>query len=553
MPPKPVIMTVDDEPAVLNAVERDLRQHLRSDYRIIKAGSGREALETARKLKERNYAVAMFLVDERMPEMSGTQFLAQARAIYPDARKVLLTAYADTEAAISSINDVGLDHYLLKPWDPPSERLFPVVDDLLDDWQANYRPAFDGIRVIGDRYSPQSHEVKDFLTRNQVPYRWLDLDDAEATRNVVETVEDVRFPIVIFPDGSRLEVPTNQELAAKIGLQTQAQSPFYDLVIAGGGPAGLAAAVYAASEGLKTVIIEKSAPGGQAGTSSKIENYLGFPAGLSGSDLARRALAQARRFGAELLTPQEVVSISVTDAYKTLKLADGSELSCHGLIVATGVSYRRLEAPGLEELTGSGVYYGAAMTEAELIRGEDIFMIGGANSAGQGALHFSQFARKVVMLVRGDSLDASMSKYLIDRITDTENIEVRFRTEVKQVHGQDKIESLTLLNRDSDTTEEFEAAGLFIFIGAAPRTEWLQDMVACDGHGFILTGHDLISDPQKKFWNLDRDPFLLETSLPGSFAAGDVRHGSGKHVATAVGEGSTAVMSMWDYLDDLGL
>ena len=365
MPPKPVIMTVDDEPAVLNAVERDLRQHLRSDFRIIKAGSGREALETARKLKERHYAVAMFLVDERMPEMTGTQFLAQVRAIYPDARKVLLTAYADTEAAISSINDVGLDHYLLKPWDPPSERLFPVVDDLLDDWQANYRPAFDGIRVIGDRYSPQSHEVKDFLTRHQVPYRWLDLDDAEATRNFVEAVGDVRFPIVIFPDGSRLEVPTNQELAAKIGLQTQAQSPFYDLVIAGGGPAGLAAAVYAASEGLKTVIIEMNAPGGQAGTSSKIENYLGFPAGLSGSDLARRAVAQARRFGAELLTPQEVVSITVTDAYKTLKLADGSELSCHGLVVATGVSYRRLEAPGLEELTGSGVYYGAAMTEAD--------------------------------------------------------------------------------------------------------------------------------------------------------------------------------------------
>ena len=419
MAAKPVIITVDDEPAVLNAVERDLRKHFRSEYRIIKAGSGREALETAQKLRERNGAVTLFLVDERMPEMTGPQFLARVKDIYPDARKVLLTAYADTEAAIASINEVGLDHYLLKPWDPPVERLFPIVDDLLSDWKATYNPPFEGIRVIGDQWSPKSHDVKSFLTGNQLPYRWLDLENDKNAREIVDRLGEPGLPLVILPDGTNLEAPSNQELAEKVGLQMRAESPFYDLVIVGAGPAGLAAGVYAASEGLKTIIVEKHAPGGQAGTSSRIENYLGFPAGLSGGDLARRAVAQATRFGAELLNQQEATSISTADTYKNIRLTDGSELSCHALIVASGVSYRWLDAPGIKEFTGAGVYYGAAMTEAQSLGGKDVFVVGGANSAGQGAVHFSKFARTVTMLIRSGSLDESMSKYLIDRIVAT--------------------------------------------------------------------------------------------------------------------------------------
>ena len=554
MAAKPVIIAVDDEPAVLNAVERDLRKHFRSEYRIIKAGSGREALETAQKLRERNGAVALFLVDERMPEMTGTQFLARVKDIYPDARKVLLTAYADTEAAIASINEVGLDHYLLKPWDPPVERLFPIVDDLLSDWKATYNPPFEGIRVIGDQWSPKSHEVKSFLTGNQLPYRWLDLENDKIAREIVDRLGEPGLPLVILPDGTNLEAPSNQELAEKVGLQMRAESPFYDLVIVGAGPAGLAAGVYAASEGLKTIIVEKHAPGGQAGTSSRIENYLGFPAGLSGGDLARRAVAQATRFGAELLNQQEATSISTADTYKKIRLTDGSELSCHALIVASGVSYRWLDAPGIKEFTGAGVYYGAAMTEAQSLGGKDVFVVGGANSAGQGAVHFSKFAGTVTMLIRSGSLDENMSKYLIDRILATDNIKVMYHTQVKEVHGSEGVESITLVNTDSGTDERIPAGGVFIFIGAAPSTDWLGDAVERDRLGFILTGQDLVaSENGKRVWNLKRDPFLLETSLPGAFAAGDVRHGPGKHVATAVGEGSTAVMSTWRYLEDIGL
>ncbi len=548
---KPVILTVDDDPEVLQAVARDLRREYGDRFRVLRAESGAIALEALQQLKLRNEPVALFLVDQRMPQMSGVEFLEQALQIFPDTKRALLTAYADTDAAINAINKTSIDYYLMKPWDPPEERLYPVLDDLLDDWLAQFRPPFEGIRVIGNRWSPHSHETKDFLARNQVPYQWLDIELSEEAQNLVKyaNCDKLSLPVVLFPDGSNLLKPTNIQVAAKIGLQTQAEKPFYDLIIVGGGPAGLAAAVYGASEGLHTVMIERQAPGGQAGTSSRIENYLGFPVGLSGGDLARRAVTQARRFGVEILTPQEVKGIRVEDPYRFVTLTDGSEISCHALILALGVSWRRLNVPGMERLTGAGVYYGAAQTEALACQGEEVYIIGGANSAGQGAMYFSRYARHVTMLVRGESLASSMSQYLIDQIAETPNITVQVHSSVVEVKGDTSLEAIAIANTITGETQIVPANSLFIFIGATPHTDWLDGVVERDERGFILTGPDLQHDGHRpKGWTLERDPFLLETNIPGIFAVGDVRHGSIKRVASSVGEGSICVQFVHQYL-----
>jgi thioredoxin reductase (NADPH) len=549
--PKPVILTVDDDPEVLRAIERDLRRRYGAEYRILRADSGESALEATLQLRERGDAVALFLVDQRMPHMSGVGFLAQAMEHYPDARRVLLTAYADTEAAIRAINEVQINHYLLKPWDPPEERLYPVLSDLLEDWQSGYRPPFEGIRVLGLRWSPKSHQVKDFLGRNQIPYQWLDVEASAEARALLETAESgkCRLPLVLFPDGSRLVEPTNRELADRVGLSTRPEQPFYDFVIVGGGPAGLAAAVYGASEGLRTVLIEREAPGGQAGTSSRIENYLGFPSGLSGADLTRRAVAQARRFGVEILSPQEVRSIRVEDPYRIVQLDDGTEVAGQALLLASGVSYRKLEVPGCARLAGAGVYYGAAMTEAIACRNEDVYIVGAANSAGQAAMYFARFARRVVMLVRGESLTASMSQYLIEQIAGTPNIEVQPHTQVLDAGGDGNLECLTIYNSKTGEKQVVPAASLFIFIGAQPHTDYAAGVLERDERGFILAGRDLMPDGKRPAgWKPDRDPYLLETSVPGIFVAGDVRHGSVKRVASGVGEGSIAVQFVHQYL-----
>ena len=553
---KPTILTVDDDLEVLQAVARDLRKQYGDRFRIVRADSGASAIEALEQLKLRNEVVALLLSDQRMPEMNGVEFIEQAGAMFPKAKRVLLTAYADTNAAIKAINNARLDYYLLKPWNPPEEKLYPVLDDLLDDWLAYYRPAFEGIRVIGDRWSSCSHSVKDFLARNQIPYQWLDVEiEPEATKLIdyaSTNGNQPKLPLVVFPNGDRLEQPTNLKVAEKIGLQTQADKPFYDLVIVGGGPAGLAAAVYGASEGLSTVMIERSAPGGQAGSSSRIENYLGFPVGLSGDDLARRGVTQAKRFGVEILTPQEVVEIEINDPYRLVKLADGSQINCHALLLATGVYWRKLNLPGCDRLTGRGIYYGAAKTEALSCQDEHIYLIGGANSAGQAAMYFSQYAAKVTMLVRGDSLTKSMSQYLIEQIDATDNIEVLTHTEVIAVHGENSLTGLTLLHNDTDKKEEIETNSLFIFIGAKPQTDWLDSTVAKDKRGFIYAGADLSKSEQFRSWNRDRDPYLLETSVPGIFVAGDVRHNSVKRVASGVGEGSIAIMFVHRYLAEVG-
>jgi len=549
---KPVIMTVDDDPEVLQAVARDLRRAYGDRFRVIRADSGTSALEVVQQLKLRNEPVALFLVDQRMPQMSGVEFLEKEMELFPEAKRALLTAYADTDAAIRAINTAKIDYYLMKPWDPPEERLYPVLDDLLDDWQAGFHPLFEGIRVIGNRWSPHSHQVKDFLARNQVPYQWLDIELEEEAQRLVSCAEaqnKAYLPLVLFPDGSRLSQPSNLQIAEKIGLRTQAERPFYDLLIVGGGPAGLAAAVYGASEGLSTVMIEREAPGGQAGSSSRIENYLGFPSGLSGADLARRAVTQARRFGVEILTPQEVTSVRVDDPYRIVTLGDGSEISCHALLVATGVSYRRLNVPGMEKLTGAGVYYGAAMTEALSCRDEDVYIVGGANSAGQAAMYFSKFARNVIMLVRSDSLTKGMSQYLIDQIEAMENITVRVNTSVVEAKGTTSLEAITIADSKTGEKETVPATSLFIFIGAMPQTDWLDGLVERDERGFILSGPDLIHDGKRpRGWTLERSPFLLETNVPGIFVAGDVRHRSVKRVASGVGEGAIAVQFIHQYL-----
>ena len=551
---KPVILAVDDDPQVLRAVERDLRRRYAREYRVLRADSGESALDTLGKLKLRGDPVALFLVDQRMPRMTGVEFLEEAIGRFPDAKRALLTAYSDTEAAIRAINEVGLDYYLQKPWDPPDQNLYPSLDELLADWRADYRPPFEGIRVVGDRWSPESHRTRDFLARNRVPYRWMDVEGSEEAREVVASADHgtPRLPLVVYEDGSYDEAPGNLEIADKIGLQTRAGQQFYDLVIVGGGPSGLAAAVYGASEGLSTVLVEREAPGGQAGTSSRIENYLGFPAGLSGADLARRAVDQARRFEVEILTPQEVGGVRVEDPYRIVTLADGTEISCYALIVTTGVSYRKLDVPGADDLTGRGVYYGAAQTEAFSCRNEDVYIVGGANSAGQAAMFFSGQARKVSLLCRSDNLRKSMSEYLVKQIEDRENIEVLLNSSVSAVEGEGHLERISITNSARGETDTVPTSSLFIFIGAAPKTGWLDGLVARDGRGFILSGPDLMQDGKRpRGWRPDRDPFLLETSVPGVFVAGDVRHGSIKRCASAVGEGSIAVQFVHQYLREV--
>lgn len=548
---KPIILTVDDEPQVLNAVVRDLRSQYSRDYRILKAASGGEALRTVEQLKQRNEPLALFLVDQRMPEMSGTEFLDRTRVLYPRSRKVLLTAYADTAAAIESINTIGLDYYLMKPWDPPEQNLYPVLDDLLADWIATVPIPFDGIRVVGTLWSAKSHQAKDFLARNRIPYQWLDIEtDAEA-QLLVESIEAENrlLPVVFFPDGSNMVAPDNLHLAEKAGLKTEASEPFYDLIIVGGGPAGLGAAVYGASEGLRTLMIERQATGGQAGTSSRIENYLGFPKGLSGADLARRATDQAVRLGAEILSAKEATKVAVDGAYRSVTLDGGTEIRCRSLIIATGVTVRELKVPGIESITGAGVYYGAALSEAANYRGQDVFVVGGANSAGQAAMFFSGYAKNVTMVVRASDLAKGMSQYLVDQIEATENIEVRLRTIVEAVSGETKLKTITLQDINNEETETIPAAAMFIFIGAAPHSELVADVVERNPAGFILTGPDLLRDGKPpRGWGLQRDPYLLECSIPGIFAAGDIRQGAVRRVASAVGEGAIAVNQVHQYL-----
>jgi thioredoxin reductase (NADPH) len=551
---KPAIIAVDDDRVVRSAVERDLRRQYGKDFRILSADSGAVAIEVLKELKLRGNPVALMLADQRMPQMTGVEFLAQAIQLFPDAKRLLLTAYADTEVAIRAINDIRLDHYLMKPWDPPEEHLFPVIKDQLDAWEARFHPGFEGMRVIGHRWSPLAYAVKEFLARNQIPYHWLDVESDSLACQLLETAGADRtvLPVVILPDGTVLVQPTTGELASRAGLSTRAQAPFYDLVIVGSGPGGLGAGVYGASEGLRTLIIEREAPGGQAVQSSRIENYLGFPSGVSGGDLARRAVAQANRFGAELLTPQEVTGLRLNAPYKIVTMSDGTEVSCHALLIATGVSYRKLDALGCDELTGAGVYYGAAATEAIATTGQDVFVVGAGNSAGQAAVHLARFARTVTILVRGDGLAESMSRYLIDQIQNTPNIAVRTHARVTAAHGTAHLEAVTTLNVDGGTSETQPAAGLFIFIGALPRTEWLKGLVELDSFGFIPTGPDLTGTGKRpRGWTVDRDPYWLESSVPGIFVAGDVRAQSIKRVASAVGEGAMAVQFIHRYLGSL--
>jgi thioredoxin reductase (NADPH) len=540
---KPVIFTIDDDPQVLRAVERDLRKKYGREYRVLRADSGRSALDTLKQLKQRNLPVALFLVDQRMPGMTGVVFLEQAKPLFPDAKRALLTAYADTEAAIRAINKAHIDYYLQKPWDPPEERLYPVLDDLLDDWRAGYHPGFEGIRVVGHRWSPEAHGIKDFLARNQVPYTWLDVEAGTEARELLQQTglpaDADKLPVILLPDAPPLVRPTLGELGAQVGLQTRAELPFYDLVIVGAGPAGLAAAVYGASEGLRTLMIEQEAPGGQAGQSSRIENYLGFPAGLSGADHTRRAVAQARKFGTEILTPLEVCGVRVDGPYRRIGLRDDTEINCHALMVASGVAYRKLDVPGVERLTGAGVYYGAAMTEAMSCRDMGVYIVGGGNSAGQAAMFFSQYASHVSILVRGEGLKATMSQYLIDQIGATPNVSVHPHTQIVEAHGAGNLEQLTLLHSDTGARETVPATALFIFIGAAPRTDWLEGVVQRDRYGFIPTGPDLLLDGKRPTgWPLDRDPYLLgaggsgkELHLHGSGiqAGGGCSRGTGKH------------------------
>jgi len=547
---KPAILAVDDDPAVAAAITRDLRSRYAESYRIVRATSGREALEVLAELALRDQSVALIVTDQRMPEMTGIEMLGQARTDAPGAKYLLLTAYADTEVAIKAINDIGLDYYLLKPWDPPEERLYPVIDDLLGDWRQANPDHTSEVRVVGHRWSDRSHAIKMFLARNYVPYRWYDVErDAEGQRlRDLAGAAAGELPLVLIPDGDTLRSPSALELAGALGLSTSARQPLYDVCIVGAGPAGLAAAVYAASEGLSTVVVEREAPGGQAGQSAAIENYLGFPKGLTGSDLTQRALAQVARFGAELVLARDVTGFEARGPVRALLLVGSGEIEARTLIVATGVSYRQLEAPGLGELTGRGVYYGVNASEASQCQGDDVYIVGGANSAGQAALNLARFAKRVVLVVRAATLAETMSQYLIERITSAPNVEVRYRSEVVAGSGDGHLERLTLADRDSGATEEVPASWLFVFIGASPGTEWLGPDVARDGKGFVVTGHDLFSPGFPLSWPLARAPFALETSVPGVFAAGDVRLDSMKRVASAVGEGAMSVYFVHRYL-----
>lgn len=544
---RPIIVAVDDDRAVLSAVRGDLRRQYGQHYRIIVAPGGAEAIEVLKELKLRNSPLALVVSDQRMPEVSGFDVLIAARELFADVRTVLLTAYADTEVAIGAINDLRLDYYILKPWDPPEERLYPILDDLLEDWHAAHHAVADVTRVVGTRWSAASHDVRDFLQRNQVPMQWLDVDLSDEARRLHAAAEGATLPIVLTPDGQRLINPDLATLATALGNRTQTETTVFDLAIVGAGPAGLASAVYGASEGLSTVCIEQSAPGGQAGQSSRIENYLGFPSGIAGGDLARRAVTQARRFNVEVLAPATVADLDLNGPYPMLRLADGSEITCGALILACGVTYNRIDVPGAGELEGCGIYYGAGLSERDTVAGEEIVIVGGANSAGQAAVYFSQHAAKVTILCRSPSLATKMSAYLVDQIAERPNIEVRCRAQVKQVNGTDRIDSVTVAHRDTAETSEVSASAMFIFIGASPHTSWLPPQIAKDSHGFVLTGPAL---GERRFQASDgeRDPYLYETSAPGVFAVGDVRSSSLKRVASAVGEGSVAVQFVHQFL-----
>ena len=550
---KPILFTIDDDPVVLSAVERDLRQKYGRDYRILSLNAGSAGLQALKQLQGRGEAVALFLVDQRMPQMSGTQFLEQAQGIYPEAKKVLLTAYADTEAAIQSINRVGLDYYLMKPWDPPQDNLYPVLDDLLADWKAGAKLPYEGIRVAGALWSPESHAVKDFLARHQIAYQWLDVDADDQARALVDEFGDgsSKLPVVIFPDGNALVEPSLRDMAEKTGMQTRSEARHYEVIIIGAGPAGLSGAVYAASEGHNVLVIERHAPGGQAGNSPKIENYLGFPTGISGMDLARRAITQAKRFGAEILSATDVVNVRVQDQYRIVTLADGTELTCNALLLTTGATFRTLDIPGVKELTGAGVYYGAAYTEALYYKDQPVFVVGGANSAGQGAMYLSRFASKVSMLIRRDSQWSS--RYLVEAEEANPKIERLFNTEVTEVCGEPgNLSHLVTLNNISGEVKNLYGAAMFIFIGAKPNSELVRDLVVTTDKGFVITGPDLVRGGKRpKGWTLDRDPFMLETSVPGIFAAGDVRLGTNQRVASATGEGGIAIAAIQQYLSTI--
>ncbi|HEX5807267.1 MAG TPA: FAD-dependent oxidoreductase [Anaerolineales bacterium] len=550
--PKPVILTIDDDASVLNTVARDLRSHYGQHYRILPIDSGKTALEYLKKMQQRNETVALFLVDQRMPEMSGVDFLEEAISTFPQAKRVLLTAYADTQAAIASINEVGLDYYLMKPWHPPEEKLYPVLDELLEDWKAHVRLPYEGIRVAGTLWSLASHQVKDFLTRHQIPYQWLDIEKDANARQLVEgaSSEVTRLPVIFFPDGTTLLQPDLKVLAEKVGLQTRAALPFYDIVVVGSGPAGLAAAVYAGSEGYRCLVVERAAPGGQAGSSPKIENYLGFPTGISGDDLARRAVSQAKRFGVELLSAQEARRALTRDAYHIIQLSDGTEISCHALLIATGASFHTLRMPGAAELTGAGIYYGAAYTEAMNYKDQEVFVVGGANSAAQGAIYLSRFARRVRVLIRGPYPTAS--KYLVDALEQNPRIDLMCTTDLIEVQGKNTLERIIVKNTATNETQTFDASAMFVFIGVRPQSQLVADLVKRDEKGYIFTGADLVVNKKPpQGWTLERDPFLLETSVPGIFAAGDVRFGTSHRVASAVGEGAIAFALMKEYLKSL--
>lgn len=549
---KPVIVSVDDDPSVLSSIERDLRARYGGEYRILPINQGKAALDYLQKMELRGETVALFLVDQRMPEMSGTEFLEEASRVYPQAKRVLLTAYADVQVAIDSINQIGLDYYLMKPWHPPEERLYPVLDELLEDWKIRVRLPYDGIRVAGTLWSLPSHQVKDFLTRHQIPYQWLDIEKDAAAQRMVEGVsqEIIKLPVIFFPDGNALIQPDLKQLADRVGLQTRAELPFYDIVIIGSGPAGLACAVYAGSEGYRSLVIEKAAPGGQAGSSPKIENYLGFPSGISGDDLTRRAVSQAKRFGVEILSAQEVVKVSVRDAYRIVRLADGSEISCHAVLIATGASFHTLKMPGADKLTGAGIYYGAAYTEAVHYKDKHVFVAGGANSAAQGALYLTRFARKVTVLIRGPQPTAS--KYLVDEMQNNPKLELMLNTDLIEVRGRTALQQIAVRNNKTDEIQTFDAAALFVFIGVRPQSQMVDGLVMRNEKGYIYTGTNLIVDGKPpRGWTLERAPFLLETSIPGIFAAGDVRFGTNHRVASAVGEGAIAFALIKEYLKAL--
>ena len=551
---KPIIFSIDDDPQVLRSLKNDLRNAYKNEYRILSTDSPLEALKSLPDLKKQGETVALFLSDQRMPNMLGVEFLEQAKTYFPEAKRVLLTAYSDTEAAIRAINNVGLDHYLIKPWDPPSEKLYPVIDKLLDQWQNNYIPEFHGIRLIGYQYVPKSHEIKDFLAGNLFPYQWLDIASDERAKEwlALHNLEAKDLPVVLLEDGTPLINPSTSELASKLGLATQATQETYDVVIIGAGPAGLAAAVYGGSEGLKTLLIERRAPGGQAGTSSRIENYLGFPDGLSGSDLTRRAITQATRLGAEFLSSTGVDKIEIEGNYKKLTLRDGNQINTKSVIIATGVDYRKLPAKGADQFTGAGVYYGAATTEANACRDKQIYVVGGDNSAGQGAVYLSQFANKVHIVIRREDLTATMSSYLIDQIKALPNIEILGKTEVVEALGHESLECIVLENVETKETRQVKADSLFIFIGTRPASEWLPSNILMDDKGFIETGKELKQYPQfKSIWKRQREPFLLETCQPGIFAAGDVRAGAMNRVASAVGEGAMAIKFVHEYLAEV--